>query len=171
VFHLRDGKVTRILLYYDRDRALADLGLEDCEMSEEPTTPDLEEALRRSMGAVNRRDFDAAMILYAPNAVWDASPMGLDVFQGREAIRGFFDDWFGSYEAFEQVLEEFRDLGNGVTRVVSRQRARLPGSSGFVELRYAAVATWIDGLVERVTVYSDGDEARTAAERLAEERG
>jgi ketosteroid isomerase-like protein len=138
---------------------------------EKSTTPNLEEALRRSMGAVNRRDFDAAMTLYAPNAVWDASPMGLDVFEGREAIRGFFDDWWGSYEDFEQVLEEFHDLGNGVTRVVSRQRARLHGSSAFVELRYAAVATWIGGLVERVTVYSDIDEARADAERLAQERG
>ena len=98
------------------------------------------------------------------------SAVGLGVYEGREAIRGFFEEWRGSYEDFEQVLEEFHDLGNGVTLAVIRQRGRLRSSSGFVEQRYGGVAIWSDALLERATTYNDVDEARAAAERLAAER-
>jgi hypothetical protein len=77
----------------------------------------------------------------------------------------------GAHEDFEQVIEELRYLGNGVTFGVLLQRARTRGSSGSVEFRYARVGTWRQDPAERFTVYTDIDEPRAAAERLAEERG
>ena len=101
-------------------------------MPEKSTTPDLKEAFRRANAAVQVRDFDGGLAAYRTDAVWDASMTGVRVFQGREAIRGFFEDWVGAYEDFEQVTEEFRDLGNGMTLVVLLQRARLNGSTAWV---------------------------------------
>jgi ketosteroid isomerase-like protein len=137
-------------------------------MPEEPTTSADPEEVLRSIEAWNHGDFDALMALYSTDAVLD---MGVEVLEGREAIRGFFEDWSVAYEEYVSELREFRDLGNGVTFVVLRQGGRPEGSGGFVELRYALVATWAGGLVERATSYADIDEARAAAERLAEERG
>jgi len=67
--------------------------------------------------------------------------------------------------------EETLDLGQGVGFRVLIQKGRPIGSSGEVQLRYAAVGVWDDGKLARITNYSDIDEARAAAERLAEERG
>jgi ketosteroid isomerase-like protein len=139
-------------------------------MPEEFTT-ELEEKLRRLDEAGNRRDWDAALAFYSEDAVVDMSPGGAGRFEGRETIRGLFEDWIGSYDEFEQDLEEARDLGNGVTLGVFFLRGRLRGSTGSIQLRYAGVSTWTDGLIEWVTTYTDIDEARAAAERLARERG
>ena len=57
-----------------------------------------------------------------------------------------------------------------VTLGVLDQRGRLVGSSGEIELRYAAVTEWEDGKIARITNYTDIDEARATAERLARER-
>ena len=138
-------------------------------MPEESTTPDLVELVRRSIEEAE--DIELAVSFYAPNAVWDASPWGMGVFDGQAAVRGFFEDWRSSYAGLERKAEEIRDLGNGVTFAVILQKGRIAGSTGSVQLRYAAVAEWIDGLIVRNTTYTDTDEARAAAERLAEERG
>jgi ketosteroid isomerase-like protein len=141
-------------------------------MPEESTTPDLEESSRRLREALSRGDLDAAVAMYAPDAVWDVSLLGMkSAFEGREAIRGALEDLIAPYEDLEVVAEEFRDLGSGVTLVVSLARGRLRGSTRFVESRPASVTTWAHGLIERSTHYTTIDEARAAAERLAQERG
>ena len=103
--------------------------------------------------------------------LWDMSEGGAEVIEGREEIRAFLEEWLGAYEEYEQEVEEIQDLGNGVTFAVLLQRARPAGSSGWVEFRDARVLLWANGLVERVNLFLDIDQARAAAERLAQERG
>ena len=45
------------------------------------------------------------------------------------------------------------------------------GGQGRVEQRAAHLITWTNGKIERFKHYPDLDEARAAAERLAQERG
>src|SRR6266576_3809350 len=139
-------------------------------MPEESTTPDLVELASRQLEAANRHDLDAFMSVFAPDAVYDASRDGLGVYEGPLAIRGLIGGWWGAFEDFRLTPEEFLDLGNGVAFAVLRHDGRPVGSTGYVNTRQAYVFALAAGLVARMTVYSDIDEARAAAERLAEER-
>ena len=139
-------------------------------MSEESTTPDLVERWRQAAEAADRRDFDATMGIFAPDAVWEVQPLGISE-SGSAAIRSFLEDWLGAYEDYEYDQEEGHSLGNGVVFVVSRLDARPVGSPGSVQERWAFTVLWVAGKVVRVTGRNDIDEARAAAERLAEERG
>ena len=138
-------------------------------MSEESTTPDLVELVRRQAEAANRRDLDAVMSSFAPDAVFHGRVVG-DHYEGRAAIRGMLEEWFGSYEELEFGLEEVRDLGNGVVFAVIVQNGRLVSSAGHVRQREGWVYVWLGGLIARLTTY-ELDEGRAAADRLAEERG
>jgi ketosteroid isomerase-like protein len=136
-------------------------------MSEDSTTPDLVGLARES---IETDDLEAALNFYAPHAVWDASPWGMGVFEGRVAMRGFFEDWRRSYSDIDRTAEDVLDLGNGVTFAVILQEGRVVGSDGSVKLRYASVAKWIDDLMVRNTTYTDIEAGRAGAERLAQER-
>ena len=139
-------------------------------MPEESTSPDLVELMRRRVDAADSGDVEAMTSFFASDAVWDSSPMGMEVFEGRAAIRRFFEDWWGSYEESEAEAEEMVDLGKEVTFAVLIFSARPAGSGGVVRFRYAAVTEWVGGAVVRDTNYTDIDEARAAAEQLAESR-
>jgi ketosteroid isomerase-like protein len=140
-------------------------------MPEESTTPDLKELVQRVVDAVHARDFDAVQSAYAPQAVLDISELGVDTLEGHIAIRGFYEEWAATFPDWKQSVQEILDLGNGLAFVVIVQAGHPADSTGWLQQRYAAVATWADGLIERQWNYFDIDEARTAAERLAQERG
>ena len=139
-------------------------------MPEESTTPDLVELVRQSFEAGNSREFDAIMSIYAPDAVWDMASAGLGMFEGAAAIRSFLEDWIGAWDELRQKHEDGHDLGNGVVFVTLRLDGRPVGSRGMLQEPYAYTVVWTAGLIERVLVSRDIDEARAAAERLAEER-
>jgi ketosteroid isomerase-like protein len=137
-------------------------------MTDQPTTPDLVELGSRLLEAANRRDLDAALRFYAPDAVVE-NAQGLGTFEGKAAIRDFWQDWLASYGELWLEREEVLDLGHGLVFSVFLMRGRPVGSSRLVELRYAGVGTWRDGLIVRTMFSTDIDNARAAAERLAQE--
>jgi ketosteroid isomerase-like protein len=140
-------------------------------MPDQSTTPDLVELRRRAVQPLNIRDYDAAMRFWAPDGVLHLSGTALGTYEGHAAIRALFEELVGAYDDFQFESEEVHDLGNGVAFAAPVLNPRLAGSTGSVQGRFGAVSIWVDGLCERITNYADIDEARAAAERLAEERG
>jgi ketosteroid isomerase-like protein len=136
-------------------------------MSEESTTPDLVALLRQQFEALNRGDLDGVMSSVAEDGVLDGRA---DLIEGRAAIRRFLDDWFRAYAELDYELEEVNDLGGGVVFAVVIQDGRLVGSAGRIRQREGWVYLWVGGAIARLTT-SEVDQARAAAERLAEERG
>jgi ketosteroid isomerase-like protein len=94
----------------------------------------------------------------------------LGAFEGKEAIRGFIEDWHRGWEERRFEEEELLDLGHGVLLHVFRESGRLVGGDGRVEQRLASLATWANGKIEWLKDYRDIDQARADAERLAAER-
>ncbi len=139
-------------------------------MPEEPATPDLVELTQRAFDAVDRRDFDVALSLFAPDAVWASEVLETN-FEGAPEIREFLERWSSAYEAFDVQAESIIDFGSGVV-LCSLTNTR-PAIDGVSEpgLRFALVIVWAEGVIRSVRGDEDLDEARAAAERLAEERG
>jgi ketosteroid isomerase-like protein len=136
-------------------------------MSEESTTSDPVELVRKQLEAADRGDLDGVMTSVAEDAVLDGRA---DLVEGRAAIRGFLDEWFKSYDELDYELEEVSHLGGGVVFAVVIQDGRLVGSDGHIRQREGWVYLFAGGSITRLTT-SEVDEARAAAERLAEERG
>lgn len=94
----------------------------------------------------------------------------IGTFEGAAAARGVIEDMTAPYDGFRSEAEEVLDLGAGVAFAVVSARGRLGSTGAEVPFRFASVTIWKAGLIEQQTNYTDIDEARAEAERLAEER-
>jgi ketosteroid isomerase-like protein len=139
-------------------------------MSEEPKTPTLVEVVTGLFEAADRGDWDAVISSYAPEAIWESDDGILDV-AGASGVRGLMEGWASVFEDFTVEVETVVDLGNGVVYSVFHQEGRPLGSTGVVKERGAMIYEWADGRIARLIYRQDIDEARAAAERLAESRG
>src|SRR5436309_1912692 len=139
-------------------------------MSEESTTPDPVELSRRFFEAASRLDFDAMVSFYAPDAVWEGRASGM-TFEGRAAIRGFWEDVTAAYEEFEFQPEETLDLGNGVIFGVALQKGRPGARIGYEHRRTGIGHAYVYGLSERMAPRVVTYVARAAAVPVAGDRG
>ena len=142
-------------------------------MRVQDTTPDLVERVRSAFEAANRRDLDAVISFFAPDSVFEGRGVPA-THEGRVAIRSMIEEWFGAYEELVFKLDDVSDLGSGVVFAAVLQEGVPAGSAGHGHLwqREGWVFLWERGLIARLaTSYSDIDEARAAAQALAESRG
>ncbi len=139
-------------------------------MPEESGTPDLVELTRRTIEAGSYEEW--AMLaepLYAPDAVWVVGGM-IGSLEGFAAIRAFVEDYWLMWHDHHHYADEIVDLGNGVMYAVIREEGRMKDSESPVQARHASVILSVDGRVVKAAEYTDIDEARAVAERLAEDR-
>ncbi len=124
------------------------------------------EIVRDQFAATNERDFPRAMSHYAEDVELFVDPRGflqVGTFKGRDAVGGWFADWFTTFERdYHFDIEEARDLGDVVLVIASHQgRGRTSGVE--VHGRTGYLYTMHDGKIARVELYSSPAEALEAA--------
>ena len=124
-------------------------------MSDESTTSDLVEVVTGLFEAADRGDWGAVVAPYAADVIWESED---------------WEEWARTFEDFRIEVESVVDLGAGVVCAVYRQQGHMAGSNALLTANAVLVYEWQDGIIVRVFTYADLDEARAAAERLAEER-
>jgi ketosteroid isomerase-like protein len=141
-------------------------------MAEESTTPDLVELTRVFFKTMDRDwDFSSLAGFFASDAVWDLSDSHIGIYEGVAAIGDFLVGYWATWEDHHHEIEAIHDFGHGVLSVAVREDGCLKGSEARVQARHLQVFEWEQRKIVRITGYPDIDEARAAAERLAEERG
>jgi ketosteroid isomerase-like protein len=113
--------------------------------------------------AFSRRDVDAMLAFYAPDAVViDRRSVGWGEFRGRDALRSYYQGLFDNAAALSEDLEVIENRGDVIIASCDLS-ARLAGQPDADQLsfRYALRIALAGGLITSIDIY---DEAAAASE-------
>jgi ketosteroid isomerase-like protein len=134
-------------------------------MSQESTTPDLVEIVRRANDAFNRRDVDAWLSFFSPDIVYRPVPTFPDCQerQGLGAMRRWMEEWHGAWaDDYTTQAESIREHGDVVIALLRfTGHARASGvevAGGIFE-----VYRFRDGKIASVEDFTERCEALKAA--------
>src|SRR4051794_1074163 len=120
------------------------------------------EIVRANSEAFSRRDVEAMMELFAPDAVVrDRRAVGWGDFLGRDAIRAYYEGLFDNVEEIDEDLAVVSDAGDVVVGSC-HTTARLAGQpeAAIVTFDYALKVTLEDGLIKALDIYEDAAAAK-----------
>jgi ketosteroid isomerase-like protein len=104
--------------------------------------------------------------LVTDDFVWDMSNFHgwpeQQMYEGVDGARAFVSEWTEAWEDWQLDVEALHDAGEKVVAFVY-QRGRSKGGGMPVEMSFAQVFTVRDGKQARMEMYSDRDEALSAA--------
>jgi ketosteroid isomerase-like protein len=103
---------------------------------------------------------------YGPGFVWDMSTFRgwpeKQTYQGLEGAREFMRDWLEAWEDWQLDVESLHDGGDKVVAIV-RQHGRSKSTGLQVDMSFAQVFTFADGLVTRMQMFAEPAEGLRAA--------
>jgi ketosteroid isomerase-like protein len=124
------------------------------------------EVVLANNAAFNRRDLDAMLAFYAPDAdVVDHRHLGAMGDQhGHAGLRAYYGSIFDNTTEIEENLEVLAD-GNGMVVARCRTVAGLASDVGTerMEFSYGMVLHMRDGLIQTLDLYDDGPAALAAS--------
>jgi ketosteroid isomerase-like protein len=119
------------------------------------------DVVRANSEAFSRRDADAMLELYAPDAVViDRRQVGWGEFRGHDALRSYYQGLFDNAEELHEDLEVVSEDGDVVV-AACRLRGRLVGQPDAPEVTfvYALRIILAEGLIAAVDIYEDAEKA------------
>jgi ketosteroid isomerase-like protein len=118
-----------------------------------------------SNAALNRRDVDGMLAVYAPDAeVVDRRRVGFGSFAGRDELHGLYTGIVSSAASFHEDVQ-VRATGNGLVVAHCEVRAKLASDPNGPDVgaEYGFVVTVRDGLIARLELFDNGDDALAAS--------